>query len=244
MSLEIFPIHINKEIGTGNDLAEIILSSCKIKEGDVLIVAQKIISKQEGLIIDLDSIIPSLLAQGIAAEYGKDVRVVEAILSESDRIVRMKDGVIITQTKHGFICANAGVDESNVERGFITLLPKDPDESARSLQDQILKKTKKSVAVIISDTFGRPFRLGQTNCAIGVSGIDTILDYAGKSDNFGRSLRVTAISLVDELCSAAELVMGKLSRHPAAIIRGYEYTRQDNATIKSLLRQEDSDLFR
>lgn len=244
MSLEIFPIHINKEIGTGNDLAEIILSSCKIKEGDVLIVAQKIISKQEGLIIDLDSIIPSLLAQGIAAEYGKDVRVVEAILSESDRIVRMKDGVIITQTKHGFICANAGVDESNVERGFITLLPKDPDESARSLQDQILKKTKKSVAVIISDTFGRPFRLGQTNCAIGVSGIDTILDYAGKSDIFGRSLRVTAISLVDELCSAAELVMGKLSRHPAAIIRGYEYTRQDNATIKSLLRQEDSDLFR
>ncbi|MGD2107413.1 MAG: coenzyme F420-0:L-glutamate ligase [Nitrosopumilaceae archaeon] len=241
--MQVIPVHISKEIKINDNLAEIILNSTSIKDEDVLVIAQKIISKQEGRIADLSKITPSLLAQGISSEYQKDPRIVELILSESKKIVRMKNGIIIVETKTGFVCANAGIDESNVKDGFATLLPIDSDASAKKLRESILKKTGKSVAIVVSDTFGRPFRMGQTNCAIGLSGIDPILDYAGTKDSFGNILRVTAIAISDEIASAAELVMGKNNQCPVAIIRDYKFSNEHNS-ISDIIRPEQEDLFR
>ena len=151
--------------------------------------------------------------------------------------------MLIVQTRHDFICANAGIDESNVEKGFVTLLPIDPDKSAKKIRDAILQLTGKNVAVIISDTFGRPFRLGQTDHAIGIAGIESIKNYEGKSDTFGKIMRVTAIAIVDELCAAAELVMGKVEKSPAAIIKNYNFNMK-NDNITSIIRDEKEDLFR
>lgn len=242
MTIEIIPIHLKREIEIGEKLVDFLLKT-KFQDGDILVVTQKIISKQEGRIIDLSTVIPSILAQGIGSEYKKDPQLLEVILSESKRIVRMENGIIIVETKNGFICANAGVDESNVPNGFVTLLPLDPDKSAQNLREEILKKSGKSIAVLISDTFGRPFRLGQTDCAIGVSGIDSILSYVGKKDTFGKLLKVTEIAIADEICSASELVMGKTTGCPAAIIRNYKFT-PSNDSAKSLIRPKDEDLFR
>ena len=244
--LEIIPVKINKEILKGDDLTKLILSSyskSKFKDDDILIISQKIISKQEGRIVNLSFVIPSILALGIAAEYKKDPKLVEVILSESNRIVRMENEVLITETKNGFICANSGVDESNTEDGYATMLPLDSDKSAQKIKQEILKKTGKNIAVIITDTFGRPFRMGQTNCAIGVSGIDSIRDYKGKKDSFGKIMRVTEIAISDELCSAAELVMGKTLNSPVAIIRNFKFQR-NNGTVNSLMRLENEDFFR
>ena len=155
----------------------------------------------------------------------------------------MEHGVIIVETRHNFICANAGIDESNVEKGYATLLPIDPDKSASIIRDTILQRTGKSTAVLISDTFGRPFRLGQIDHAIGIAGIESIKNFEGKSDTFGKILRVTAIAIVDELCSAAELVMGKTEKCPVAIIKNYDYESK-NGNINSILRNEKEDLFR
>ena len=221
--MKINPIHIDKEIISGDDLAEIILNSADVCDGDILVIAQKIISKQEGRLVELSTVNPSLLSEGISSQYKKDPRVVELVLSESKRIVRMKNGLIITETKNGFICANSGIDESNVVNGFATLLPLNSDESAEQLRKEIFNKTGKTVAIIISDTFGRPFRMGQTNCAIGISGLQPILDYSGTFDSFNRMLRVTAIAIADELSSAAELVMEKTSKCPVVIIRDYSF---------------------
>jgi len=241
--LEIIPICFSKEIEPGDDLLEIIQREIEIKENDILVIAQKIISKQEDRIVNLSSITPSLLAQGISSQYQKNPQIVELILSESKKIVRMSKGIIIVETRNGFVCANAGIDESNVKKGFATLLPVDPDDSAQKIRHAILKKTGKVVSVIISDTFGRPLRMGQTNCAIGVSGIKPILGYAGTLDNFGNILRVTAIAIADEICGAAELVSGKAKKCPAAIIRGYEYQR-NSSSLAELIRIEEEDLFR
>ena len=241
--MQVIPVHISNEIEVNDDLAELILSSQEIKEGDILVIAQKIISKQEGRIIELSKIEPSLLAQGIASQYHKDPRIVELILSESKKIVRMQNGVIIVETNHGFICANAGIDESNVKDGFVTLLPVDSDLSAKKIRDGILNKTRKNIAVVVSDTFGRPFRNGQTNCAIGLSGITPILDYAGTQDAFGNILRVTAIAISDEIASTAELVMGKNNKCPAAIIRDYKFSNEIE-NISEIIRSENEDLFR
>ncbi|HWY33549.1 MAG TPA: coenzyme F420-0:L-glutamate ligase, partial [Nitrosopumilaceae archaeon] len=227
MSLEIIPVKIDKEIEQNDDISELILLSTskpEIKNGDILIVTQKIISKQEGRIVQLSAITPSLLATGIGSEYGKNPQVVQKILDESKRIVRLNDGVIISETIHGFVCANAGVDESNVKRGYVTLLPKDANASAQKLRESIMKKTGKNVAVIVSDTFGRPFRMGQTNCAIGLAGISAIADYIGTKDSFGRVLHVTEIAIVDEVCSASELVMGKSLNIPITIVRNYKFS--------------------
>ena len=245
MTLEIIPIHIKREILRDEKLADLLLSSTKekLKEGDILVISQKIISKQEGRLINLSEVIPSNLAIGIAAAYNKDPKLVEAILSESNRIVRMENEIIIVETKHGFICANAGVDESNNEKGFATLLPLDSDKSAEAIRQRILEKTKQKIAVLISDTFGRAFRMGQTDCAIGISGMEPILDYEGYKDNFGKILRVTAIAVADEICSAAELVMGKTSNCPAAIIRNYSY-QNSSSSIQPIVRPENEDLFR
>lgn len=245
MSLHIFPVNFDQDVNPSTNLADILISSnkCGIEDDDILVVTQKIISKQEGRTINLDSVIPSELSVGIASAYEKDPKLIEVILSESKRIVRMEHGVIIVQTKHGFICANAGVDESNVDENFVTLLPIDSDKSAKLLRDEIRKKTGKNIAVIISDTFGRPFRLGQTDNAIGISGIESILNYEGKPDTFGKLLRVTAIAIVDELCSAAELVMEKTKKSPMAIIKNYKFYFKDNK-ISSLLRSDLDDLFK
>ena len=241
--MQIIPIPIEKEITIGDDLSKLILASGDILDGDILVIAQKIISKQEGRMIELTTIHPSLLAQGISSQYNKDPALIELILSESKRIVRMKNGLIIVETNNGFICANAGIDESNVVDGFATLLPLNSDKSAEIIRTKILNETGKNVAIIISDTFGRPFRMGQTNCAIGVSGLNPILDYAETLDSFKRILRVTAIAIADELSSAAELVMGKTKKCPVVIIRNYSFNVGDNK-INDLIRPENDDLFK
>jgi len=243
MVLEIIPIKIQREIGIDVNFVDLILESSEINDGDILVFSQKIVSKNEGRMLSLSSVNPSLLANGIASSYGKDPRLIELILSESERIVRMENGIIIVKTKHGFVCANAGIDESNVQDGYATLLPKDPDKSAILLKEKIEQKTGKNISVIISDTFGRPFRLGQTDVAIGIAGLEPILDYNGKPDTFGKIMRVTAIAVADEICSASELVMGKVEKCPIVIVRNYSYNFS-NAKIQKLLRSEHDDLFR
>lgn len=245
MVIEIIPINLKKEIHKDDNISDLILSSSKTKvqDGDILVVSQKIISKKEGRVVNLSVVIPSILALGIGAEYDKDPKLVEVILSESKRIVRMENNVIIVETKHGFVCANAGVDESNIENGYVVLLPLDSDKSAMQIQKQILAKTGKKIAVLISDTFGRAFRMGQTDCAIGVSGMNSMLDYRGAKDNFGKTLRVTTIAVADEICSAAELVMGKALNCPVGIVRNYKFNHI-NGSVKPLVRPKEEDLFR
>jgi len=243
MTLQVIPVKFQKEVESNDDLVDLILASFEISDNDILVFSQKIISKNEDRILRLSSVSPSLLADGIASSYGKDPRLVELILSESKRIVRMENGVIIVETKHGFVCANAGIDESNVEDGYATLLPNDPDRSANLLKEKIKQKTGKNVAVIISDTFGRPFRLGQTDIAIGIAGLEPILDYNGKPDTFGKIMQVTAIAVADEICSASELVMGKIQKCPIAVIRNYNFS-SSTAKIQQMLRSDHDDLFR
>lgn len=241
--MQIIPIHFEKEISPSDDISEIILESEQLQDGDIIVVAQKIISKQEGRLVDLSTVTPSLLAEGISSQYNKDPKITELILSESKRIVRMNNGILIVETNHGFICANAGIDESNIQEGYATLLPVNSDDSANRIRTKILEQSNKNVAVIISDTFGRPFRMGQTNHAIGVSGLNPILDYEGSLDSFNRILRVTAIAIADELSGASELVMGKSLKCPVAIIRGYSFD-DSKSSITELIRPESEDLFR
>ncbi len=246
MQTEIIPIKITKEIEQSDDLLDLILSSPSkpdIKDGDIIVITQKIISKHEGQIVDLSKVVPSILAIGIASDYGKDPRAIQVILDESKRIVRMYYGIIIAETYNDFICANAGVDESNVKGGYVTLLPKNSDASAAKLRKQIMKRIGKKVAVVVSDTFGRPFREGQINQAIGLSGISALCNYVGTKDSFGRILHVTAIAIADELCCAAELVMGKTLNTPIAIIRNYKFNDSEGR-VKDLLRIKKKDLFR
>ena len=241
--MQILPVHIEKEITPDDNLSKIIINSADIDDGDILVIAQKVISKQEGRIVDLSSVKTSLLSEGISSQYNKDPRIVELILSESKRIVRMKSGLIIVETNHGFICANAGIDESNVADGFATLLPLNSDKSAELIRNKILDETGKNIAIIIADTFGRPFRMGQTNCAIGISGLNPILDYSGTLDSFDRILRVTAIAIADELSAAAELVMEKTKKCPLCIIRNYSYD-STTKSVDELIRPENEDLFK
>lgn len=241
--MQIIPIHIEKEIEPDDNIAELIIASEEIHNGDILVIAQKIISKQEGRIVELSSVVPSLLAEGISSEYEKNPRIIELILNESKQIIRMERGILIVETKNGFICANAGIDESNVKNGFATLLPLNSDKSAENIRKEILKKINKTVSVIIADTFGRPFRMGQTNYAIGISGMNPILDYAGTKDSFEKTLRITAIAIADELCSAAELMMKKATNCPVAVIRGYDF-KNENSSISDLIRPQNEDLFR
>ncbi|RNJ77559.1 MAG: coenzyme F420-0:L-glutamate ligase [Nitrosopumilus sp. D6] len=241
--MQVIPIHVPSEITPFEGIPGIMASCADLSDGDILVVAQKVVSKQEGRIVRLDAITPSLLAEGIASQYGKDPRIIHLILEESKKILRMSNGIIIVETNSGLVCANAGIDESNIESGYAALLPKDPDASALLISNKIKEITGKTIPVIISDTFGRPFRMGQTDCAIGVCGMSPILDYAGKRDSFGRKLRVTEIAIADELCAAAELAMGKSLGNPAVIIRGYSFDPKDG-TSAGLLRPEAEDLFR
>lgn len=247
--IEVIPVGVSDpNVAEGCDLASLILDSLKVnglslEDGDVVVVTQKIVSKAEGRVIDLSDVIPSEHAVEIAREHCKDPRVVEVILREARKVVAIKDGVIITQTRHGFVCANSAVDGSNVEGESLTMLPLDPDLSARRIRYGLMKATGKRVAVIISDTFGRPFREGQVNVAVGIAGIKPLIDYRGLRDMYGKELRVTSIAVADEIASAAELVMGKSKGVPVAIVRGLEYDHDDGASVNELIREESKDIF-
>jgi coenzyme F420-0:L-glutamate ligase/coenzyme F420-1:gamma-L-glutamate ligase len=227
----------------------------QIQDYDVIVIAQKIISKSENKISYLKDVVPSKKALELCTIHKKDPRLIELILRESLNIIKVSEKTLIVETKHGFICANAGIDQSNVsdDTDEVLLLPENPDRSAKKIRKSIYEKTKKNVSIIISDTFGRPFRKGQTNIAIGVSGINPLKSYIGNKDMFGKILKVTEIAIVDELASSAELVMGKTLGIPIAIIRGYEFEYQKtnlkqfnsfDISIKSVFRDKNQDLFR
>ncbi|MGB8344683.1 MAG: coenzyme F420-0:L-glutamate ligase [Ktedonobacteraceae bacterium] len=251
--LRIIPITNIGEVSPGTDLGTLIFDAMRagdltIESGDIFVITQKIVSKAEGRIVNLDDVQPSDFAQRFAQQNNKDARHVEVVLRESRRIVRMDRGVLIAETQHGFICANAGVDESNVNGAQqLTLLPVDPDGSARALRHRLQELTSKSgnidIAVIISDTWGRPWRTAQVNMAIGVAGMAPITDYRGQLDPYGYEMHASMIAVADELAAAAELVMGKIDRVPAAIIRGYAYT-PDDGNGRVLLRDASTDMFR
>lgn len=233
----------------GDDLASMIVEAAEasgigVKDGDVLVVAQKIVSKAEGRLVELSKVTPSPFALRIAELTNRDPRLVELVLRESNRAVRMRDGHMIMETRHGFVCANAGVDLSNISGGEIaSLLPEDPDASAARIREGIRRLRGVDVAVIISDTFGRAWRLGHVDFAIGVSGMKPLRDYRGQKDMFGYELKVTTMAVADELAAAAELIMGKSSGIPVVIIRGYEYEKGEG-TARELIRPIEQDLFR
>jgi len=246
--VEIIPLTGMPEIVPGDDLAGVIVKavarrSLSIEHGNIFVVAQKIVSKSEGQIVKLDSILPSKRAVRWAARHEKDARVIELALRQAKRIVRMEKGVLIAETHHGFICANAGVDTSNTAKGTAVLLPEDPDRSARRLKEKLAKQFGVSVAIVISDTFGRPWREGLVNVALGVAGIDALVDYRGKRDASGKALQATIIAVADELASAAELVMGKSNAIPVAVICGVALPKRLGSG-HDLIRPVERDLFR
>jgi coenzyme F420-0:L-glutamate ligase/coenzyme F420-1:gamma-L-glutamate ligase len=237
-----------KEVAPGDNLGELIVqgvvaAGLRAADGDIFVVTQKIVSKAEGRLIQLDTIEPSATARAWAAAHHKDARVFEVILRESRRIVRMDHGVLIAETHHGFVCANAGVDASNAPAGTVTLLPEDPDRSARHLQTHLENAFGGRLAVVVSDTFGRPWREGVVNVAVGVAGLAPLLDYRGQPDSQGRPMQVTVVAVADELAAAAELVMQKTRRMPVAIVRGYAYQAAAGSG-RELLRPPEGDLFR
>jgi coenzyme F420-0:L-glutamate ligase / coenzyme F420-1:gamma-L-glutamate ligase len=247
--VRIIPIRGIGEVRPGDDLAALILAALagqalEPADGDVLVVTQKIVSKAEGRIIDPTTLEPSHMALMAAAQGPKDAHYYEVVLREAKRVIRMDRGVLVTETHHGFLCANSGVDESNVDGGrMVTLLPVDPDGSAAVLRDALRERAGVTLAVVISDTFGRPWREGQVNFAVGVAGMLPLADYAGVTDAHGYELRVSKIGVADELAAAAELVMGKIDGVPAALVRGYAYTAGDGHS-RDLLRAPERDLFR
>jgi len=248
-NIQIISIGGLPEVRAGDELGPLIIEAARrqstpIENSDVLLVTQKVVSKAEGQVLNLSDVTPSPLALQIASEHQRDPRHTEVILRESKRIVRMDRGVIIAETQHGFTCANAGVDASNVPgTETVSLLPKHPDVSAQRIKTHILDTLSIEVAVIISDTFGRPWREGAVNIAIGVAGLNPLQDYRGQEDPYGYPLRTTTIAVADELAAAGELVMGKVDRVPAALIKGYHYPK-GHGDIKSLVRTPERDLFR
>ena len=246
--LEILGIRGMPEIGVGDDLAGLIARAAAaqgtaVAGGDVVVVSQKIVSKAEGRLVRLADVSPSAFALEVGRSLKKDPRLVEVILGESRRVVRMDRGILITETRHGQVCANAGVDQSNAGAGWVTLLPEDPDGSARALADGLRAAAGVEVAVIVADTFGRPWREGLQNVAIGVAGMRPLRSYLGVPDVHGYTLQATVLAAADELAGAAELVMGKLDGVPVALVRGYAYT-PGSGSARELLRDPAQDLFR
>ena len=237
------------EVLEGDDIALLINKAAKnqqisIESGDVIVVTHKIVSKSEGSLVDLNEIIPSTFAKCIATNTKKDPRHVEIILRETKRIIKMWRHHLITETKHGLVCANAGVDSSNIYgKDKVALLPQHPDSSAEKIRIRIKELTGSEVAVIISDTSGRPWRKGQVNMAIGVAGMKPLKDYRGEKDSFGQILAVTHIAVADELSSSAELVMNKTDGAPVAVIKGYAYPKGDGSN-REIIRPIHMDLFR
>jgi coenzyme F420-0:L-glutamate ligase/coenzyme F420-1:gamma-L-glutamate ligase len=248
--IEVFGVRGLPIIKEGNDLAEMICEATKkqgtpIQEGDIIVITHVVVSRAEGNVVNLESVVPSDFAKTFAQQFDKDPALIEVVLRESKGIVRMGDGKLITETKQGFVCANSGVDRSNVpgERN-VAPLPKNPDRSAQEIRQKVKKLTGKNVAVIISDTHGRPFRDGEINIAIGVAGINPIRDRRKEKDLFGYVLKIKRTAIADELSSAAELVIGQADEGvPVAIIRGYPYPKSERAKATDLIRPKEEDLF-
>ena len=229
--LQVLPVEGLPEISEGDNLAELIATHAELENGDVLVVTQKVVSKAEGRLVALDP-----------TDTEAKIRLVE---SESARVVRRRGDLVISETKHGFVCANAGIDLSNVAEGFAALLPVDPDRSARWIRDGLRARAQVEVGVIVSDTFGRPWRNGLTDVAIGVAGVAAVVDLRGSFDTQGRELQATQVCVADELAAAAELVMGKATGVAAAVVRGVpsEWLRESSAKTE-IVRQKSDDLFR
>lgn len=248
MDLHLFALPGLPEIEPGADLAALIADAAArsgrgVERGDVFVVAQKIVSKAEGALVRLDTIEPSAMAVEWAGANARDPRVVEVILRESRRIVRMARGILIAETRHGFVCANAGVDASNVQSGMVAVLPVDPDASAERLRAALSASFGCQIGVIVSDTFGRAWREGVVNVALGVAGLQSLIDYRGTADSFGRPLTSTVIALADEIASAAEIVTRKSAGTPVAVARGAgEWAGA--GTGHQLVREASRDLFR
>jgi coenzyme F420-0:L-glutamate ligase/coenzyme F420-1:gamma-L-glutamate ligase len=249
MTLQIFGVPGLPEIVPGSDLAAMILTAAAqagtpLADGDIVVVTSKIVSKAEGRLVELADVEPSQFAVEWSRTWDKDPAVTELVLRESKRIVRQLGPILITETHHGFVCANSGIDQSSSgAHGRVVLLPVDPDASARTIRVG-LREAGVDAAVIISDTFGRAWREGQTDIAIGVAGIEPILSYIGQVDPHGHEFKVQAICTADELAGAAELVKGNVSRVPVAVIRGFSFQAEDAATISPVLRDQTRDLFR
>jgi coenzyme F420-0:L-glutamate ligase/coenzyme F420-1:gamma-L-glutamate ligase len=247
--LQIFGVPGLPEIEPGADLAALILDAAAaagspIADGDVVVVTSKVVSKAEGRVVELADVHPSSFATEWSLAWDKDPAVTEVVLREAKRIVRQLGPVLITETRHGFVCANSGVDQSSSgAHGRLVLLPLDPDASARHIRDG-LRAGGADAAVIVSDTFGRAWREGQTDIAIGVAGIAPILSYIGQVDPHGHEFKVQAICTADELAGAAELVKGNVSRVPVAVIRGHAFELDDTVSIAPVLRDQSRDLFR
>jgi coenzyme F420-0:L-glutamate ligase/coenzyme F420-1:gamma-L-glutamate ligase len=236
------------EIRRGDDLGRLIVDAARrqatpLAAGDILVVSQKVVSKAEGRVVRLSEVTPSPRAAAMARELGRDPRLVEVILAESRRIVRQDKGVLVVETHHGWVCANAGVDQSNVDADMACLLPEDADRSARALRERIRALTEHAPGIIVADTFGRPWREGLTNVAVGVAGLKPLKSYLGARDPAGHVLQATILALADELAGAAEPVMGKLDRIPVAIIRGLGWEPGDGSS-RELQRDPARDLFR
>lgn len=248
MRLEIVGISGMGEVQRGDDLGELLAESARgagnpLLDRDVLVVTHKVVSKAEGRVVVLAEVTPSAEAQHLAEELGFEAHHTEVILAETARIIRKGPGVLVCETRHGFVCANAGVDRSNAGgEGLAILLPEDPDASAQRIRARVHEYGRVSVGVVISDTFGRPWREGGTNVAIGVAGVRAVLDYRGQVDPHGYALHGSLLAAADELAAAGELVMGKLDRVPAAVIRGYPLG--EGGSMHDLLRQAGRDLFR
>ena len=248
--LSIFGVEGLGEIVPGDDLAALIAAAADapgghgIVDGDVVVVTSKVVSKAEGAIIDLADVTPGEFATRWANDWDKDPRVVEVVLAQSRRIVRQSGPVLITETHHGYVCANAGVDQSSSgAAGRVVVLPVDPDASARRIRHRFAE-VGVQVAVIVSDTFGRPWREGQVDVAIGIAGIDPMVSYIGQHDPHGHEFAVQELCVVDELAAAGELVKGNTSRVPVAVIRGHRYEFDDDATMATVRRDPSRDLFR
>ena len=246
--VQLVPVRGLGEIEPGTDLAGAIGAALErqgtpLRDGDILVVTQKVVSKAEGCLVRLEDVEPSALAAEWAALWNKDARVVELVLRQSRRIVRMERGVIISETRHGLVCANAGVDQSNVGGDSVTLLPEDPDASAERLRAALSQASGARIGIVISDTFGRAWREGQVNVAIGVAGVEAMRHFEGQLDPTGYELRVTMLATADELASAAELVMGKVDGVPVALVRGLARALGSGSATE-LVRPAATDMFR
>ena len=247
--ISVLPVFGIGEVAANTDLAAIlndalVAQGTPLQDGDILVVTQKIVSKAEGCLVNLEDVEPSALASQWAGMWDKDARLVELVLRQSRRIVRMDRGIIISETFHGLVCANAGIDQSNVGDGRVTLLPVDSDASAERLRSALSAANAGArIGVVITDTHGRAWREGQINLAIGVAGVEAVRHFEGQLDPTGYELRVTQLATADELASAAELVMGKVDRVPAALVRGLERAL-GSGTAKELVRPAATDMFR
>ncbi len=240
----IFPVEGLPEFVAADDIAAMVADRFELQDGDIVVITSKVISKAEGCAIELEDVEPSSFATEWSERHGKDARIVEVVLRQSRRIVRQIGPILITETQHGFVCANAGVDQSSSgASGRVLTLPVDSDASARRAR-QTFRERGFNVAVVVTDTFGRPWREGQTDIAIGIAGMQPLRSYIGERDPHGHQFQVQELCIADELAAASELVKGNTSRVPVAVIRGYEWVPDDSASFASVIRDSSKDLFR